>query len=97
MPVPPPPSRCHNLSPTDDEVAAKFAAYLGRPMPYRRLNPAEIPKAADPPPAEGSSKNLVFKVDVEEIRKIHPNYVTLEQWLATEWNGKDHGAQKAKM
>jgi hypothetical protein len=58
-------------------------------MPYRRLKPEEIPKADDPPPAEGSGKNLIFKVDIEEIRKIHPGYVTLEEFLRTDWNGKD--------
>ncbi|KAI9027734.1 hypothetical protein DFJ74DRAFT_765760 [Hyaloraphidium curvatum] len=72
-----------------DEVAERFANYTGKPFKHRRLAPAEIPKAADPPPAEGSSKNLIFTVDIDEIRKMHPQYVTLDQWLATTWVGRD--------
>lgn len=62
---------------TDDEVAAHFSKYTGRKIVFKRLAPNEVPKADNPPPAEGSSKNLVFKVDVEEIRKVRAAFPRL--------------------
>lgn len=48
-----------------DEAAEHFAKFTGRPIKFRRLRPDEIPQADKPPPAEGSSKNLIFNVSFQ--------------------------------
>jgi hypothetical protein len=81
-----------------DEAAAAFARFTGRNFIHRRAAASELPqRPGGNKPAAGSSKNLVFSADPEKLKKVHPGIMTVDDWIKTDWNGRQMFLDKAKM
>jgi hypothetical protein len=81
-----------------DEAAAAFAKFTGRNFIHRRAAASELPqRPGGNKPAAGSSKNLVFSADPEQLKKIHPGIFSVEDWVKNDWNGRHMFLQNAKI